>query len=119
MAKLSISSDRIDISLSAFEALQALQTSFSLKLSDVRGATEDSEYIRSGLGLRSPGTGFPGLIAKGTFRKHGQKVLSLWSRGQEIVVIELVNSKWDRVLFGCENATELASLINQAKALEL
>jgi hypothetical protein len=31
----------------------------------------------------------------------------------------LVNSKWDRVLFGCENATELASLINQAKAQKL
>jgi hypothetical protein len=119
MAKLSISSDRIDISLGAFEALQALQTSFSLKLSDVRGATEDTEYIRSGLGLRSPGTGFPGLIAKGIFRKHGQKVLSLWSRGQEIVVIELVNSKWDRVLFGCDNANELVSLINQAKARQL
>jgi len=119
MAKLSISNDRIDISLSAFEALQALQTSFSLKLSDIRGATEDSEYIRSGLGPRSPGTGFPGLIAKGTFRKHGQKVLALWSRGQEIVVLELMNSKWDRVLFGCDNAKELASLINQAKAREL
>lgn len=114
MAKLSITKDQIRISLTAIEVLQALQTSFSLNLSDVRGATEDSEYIRSGLGLRSPGTGFPGVVAKGTFRKNGQKALSLWSRGQEVVVIELKNSKWDRVLFGCDDAKDLAAQINRA-----
>ncbi len=116
MAKLSITNDQIRISLSAFEALQALQTSFSVKLSQVRGATEDSDYIRGGLGLRSPGTGFPGVVAKGTFRMNGQKVLSLWSRGQEIVVIELSDSKWDRVLLGCYDAKSLASKINLAKS---
>ena len=114
MAKVVIASQRLKIEIGSLEAIQAIQTSFSVAISDVRGATEDSNYIKSGLGFRSPGTGFPGLVAKGTFRKRGERVLSLWKRGQDVVVIELQNSKWDRILLGCENPKQVASLINSA-----
>ena len=114
MAKLILTNNRMRVSIGPIEMLRALQGSFDLPFENVRGATEDPNYIKSGLGVRSPGTGFPGLVAEGTFRKHGQKVLSLWRRGQEVVVIELANSKWDRVLIGCEDAKSLASEVNRA-----
>ncbi len=114
MAKVRISNQKLDIQIGLLEAIQALQPSFSIKLENVRGATEDSGYIKSGLGFRSPGTGFPGLVAKGTFRKPGQRVLSLWNRGQEVVVIELKDSKWNRIVLGCEDAKNLATYINSA-----
>lgn len=114
MAKVTIKNNELHVALGIFESIQALQGSFSVPLSRVRGATEDSNYIRSGLGVRSPGTGFPGLIAKGTFRKIGEKTLSLWSRGQEIVVIQLKDHKWDRLVVGCDDAKSLALMINRA-----
>lgn len=113
MAKVTIKSDGLHVSIGLFEAIQALQGSFSIPLENVRGATEDPNYIRAGLGLRSPGTGFPGLIAKGTFRKIGEKTLSLWSKNQEVVVIVLENTKWDRLVIGCDDAKKLANQINQ------
>jgi hypothetical protein len=114
MATITINRDGLRVGIPPFEALQALQVGFTIPLSHVRGATDDAQYIADGLGLRSPGTGFPGWIAKGTFRKHKQKVLSLWHRGQQIVVIELANEKWDRVVIGCDDAKALAAQINEA-----
>lgn len=116
MANVSVENQKLVVSIGALEAIQALQRSFSIPLSSVRGATEDPNYIRAGLGFRSPGTGLPGVVAKGTFRKIGEKSMSLWSRDQEIVVVALVNAKWDRLVLGCDNAKVLASMINNAIA---
>lgn len=114
MANVTISNGSLVVTMSSWQALLALQTSFSIALTQVRGATEDSHYIASGMGIRSPGTGFPGLVAQGTFRKDGQRVLSLWRRGQQIAVIELSGAKWDRILLGCEDAKTVAQQINRA-----
>lgn len=114
MAKASISEGKLQVSLSLFQAIRALQPSFEIPMSSIRGATEDTNYIRSGLGIRAPGTGFPGLVAEGTFYKDGLRTLSLWRRGQEVVVLELANSKWDRLLLGCDDSKKLAALINAA-----
>ncbi len=114
MAKVSITTGALRVSLTMFQTIRALQSSFEIPLSRIRGATEDTNYIRSGLGIRAPGTGFPGLVAEGTFFKDGQKTLSLWRKGQEIVVLELENLKWDRILLGCDDSKQLAALINQA-----
>jgi hypothetical protein len=116
MAKVAIIGKNLQVSIGILETIQALQGSFSVPLKSIRGATVDPDYIKAGLGFRSPGTGFPGLIAKGTFRRHGQKVLSLWKRGQEVVVIELADGKWDRVLLGCKDAKSITNEINLAIA---
>jgi|LakMenEpi03Aug12_release.lakeMendotaPanAssembly.Ray.scaffolds.fasta_scaffold495869_2 hypothetical protein len=117
MAKVIIKNNELQVSIGALETIQALQGSFSLPLSSVRGATEDPNYIRAGIGFRSPGTGLPGFIAKGTFRRIGEKTLSLWRKNQEIVVVVLENAKWDRLVIGCDDAKKLAGQINNAIAL--
>jgi hypothetical protein len=115
MAKITIKNDRLQVSIGAFEAVQALQCTFSVPLTSVLGATEDPNFIRAGsLGVRAPGTGLPGVVARGTFRKSGDRTLSLWSRNQEVVVIQLSDHKWDGLVVGCEDAKSLVALINRA-----
>ena len=114
MAKIVIKNGVMHVSIGFLESIRALQRSFDVPLEKVRGATEDNNFVRAGLGMRSPGTGFPGLVAEGTFVKHGQRALSLWRRNQEIAVIELQDSKWDRLLFGCDNAKQIVGTINQS-----
>ncbi|MEY4654923.1 MAG: hypothetical protein ACK5CU_04375 [Rhodoluna sp.] len=116
MASVYLKGDRLEVKIGPWEAVMALQGSFSVPLANVRGATEDSNYINSGIGFRSPGTEVPGLVVKGTYRKKGQKALTIWRRGQQLVVIELQNEKWDRLLLGCQDAKSLANLVNQAIA---
>ena len=115
MAKASITDNGLRVNIGWFEALRAVQGSFELPLTNLRGATEDPKYLGVGeVGLRSPGAGIPGLLADGKFRKNGQTILSLWRRGQEIVVVELVDAKWDRLVLGCDDAKALAIEINKA-----
>ena len=118
MAEVLILDSSIKIKMGPLEKMGALKRSFEIPLNDIRGVTADNSYIKlgweNGLGFRSPGTGFPGLIAEGTFRKNGQKVLSLWRRGQEVVVIELANFRWDRLLLGCKDADDLSLRLNAA-----
>lgn len=81
MANLIIREKSIVVRFTRFETLRALQKSFEIPLDKVRGATCDNEYIQSGLGLRSPGTGFPGYIAEGTFSKEwSENTLTLEKR---------------------------------------
>jgi hypothetical protein len=114
MAKINIRNGNLEVSMGFLETIQAIQGSFTIPLSNVRGATEDPSFISSGLGIRSPGTGLPGVIAKGTFRKRGEKTLTIWHKNQEIVVVELANSKWDRLVFGCSDAKALVATINKS-----
>jgi hypothetical protein len=114
MAKINIRNGNLEVSMDFLETIQALQGSFTIPLANVRGATEDPSFISSGLGIRSPGTGLPGVIAKGTFRKRGEKTLTIWHKNQEIVVVELANSKWDRLVLGCSDAKALVATINKA-----
>ena len=114
MAKVIVGKQNLRVEIGFLEAFQSLQRSFEISLERVRGATEDSQYIQSGLGLRSPGTGLPNMIAKGNYRKKGERIFALWHRGQETVVVELKNSKWDRLVLGCDNAKALAEEINRA-----
>lgn len=65
---------------------------------------------------KAPGTGLPGVIARGTLKWPGEKTLSLWGRGQEIAVIPLINSRWDRLVIGRDNAKAMVTMINSAIA---
>ncbi len=112
MAQITVSATELKVAISFLESVQALQRSFNIPLSKVRGATVDHNYIKAGLGLRSPGTGFPGVVAKGHFYKNGDRQLSLWHKGQDIIVIELQDSKWNRLILGCEDAKLLVDSIN-------
>jgi len=62
MASVYLKGDRLEVKIGPWEAVMALQGSFSVPLAHVRGATEDSNYINSGIGFRSPGTEVPGLV---------------------------------------------------------
>lgn len=112
MVKVSIDEKSLKISLSLFEKIRALSPSLEIELKNVRGATDDPAFIKDGLGIRAPGTGFPGLIAEGTFYKKGDRIFALWHKGQQAVVIELQNSFYDRLVIGCKDAKQLAKEIN-------
>ncbi|WP_281640176.1 hypothetical protein [Aurantimicrobium minutum] len=116
MATISCSKDTLHVNMGFWERFGSLSRNLTIPLSNVRGATDDPSFIKDGsLGLRSGGTGFPGLIAEGHFRKNGDKLFALWRRGEQIVVIELQNEKWDRLVLGCSDAHALAQEINNSK----
>ena len=115
MPTISLNAGNLFVNFSFWEKVGGLTGNIVVPLSHVRGATDDPTFIEHDLGFRSGGTGFPGLIAEGHFRKNGDRLLAMWRKGEQVVVIELEYEKWDRLVIGCEDARALAQLINNSK----
>ncbi|WP_426106850.1 hypothetical protein [Massilia sp. TSP1-1-2] len=114
MPTLELNKDELIVHLKLWEALASLQRTIRIPLKNVRGATDDEGFRGLALGLRSPGTGFPGLIDAGMYRKNGDRQFVFWTRGTHPVVIELANEKWDRIILGAHDARAMAAQINAA-----
>lgn len=116
MPSVELSATSLTVSLSFWERVGSLSGNISVPLTSVVHATDDPTFIRHGLGFRTGGTGMPGFIAEGHFRKNGDRIFANWRRGEQVVVIELQGQKWDKLAIGCADAKKLATAINTAVA---
>lgn len=116
MPRLELTSHELVVHLTAWESIWSLRRSFRVPLANVRGATEDNGFGAKALGLRIPGTYFPGLIAAGTFIKGGDKQFVYTTRKLRTIVIELDGNSWARLVIGVRDARAEAARINAAIA---
>ena len=65
------------------------------------------------LGLRI-GTGLPGVAIMGTFVKKGDRAYVSWTKGKQVLQINLSGNKYSRIVLGVEDAEALAEDINTA-----
>lgn len=116
MPRLELTDRELVVHLTAWESFWSLRRSFRIPLAHVRGATEDKGFGGRALGLRIPGTYFPGLIAAGTFIKGGDKQFVYTTRKLQTIVIELAGNDWTRLVIGVRDARAEAARINAAVA---
>lgn len=116
MPRLELTGHELVVHLTAWESIWSLRRSFRVPLTQVRGATDDNGFGAAALGLRIPGTYFPGLIAAGTFIKGGDKQFVYTKRTLQTIVIELAGSDWARLVIGVRDARAEAARINAAIA---
>lgn len=114
MARYVITDTHLEVQLNLIDKISMLHPSFKVPLTSIRGATEDLGAVPSELGVRAPGTGFPWVIAAGTFYKRFERQFVAWYRGQIPVVIELQNFKFKRLILGAEDGRAFAQSINSA-----
>jgi hypothetical protein len=114
MPRLELTDRELVVHLTAWETIWSLRRSFRVPLEQVRGATEDNGFGGRALGLRIPGTHFPGLIAAGTFIKGGDKQFVYTLRRLQTIVIELAGNDWTRLVIGVPDARAEAARINAA-----
>ncbi len=114
MPRLELTDRELIVHLGFWEALAAFHRSIRVPLAKVRGATDDEGFRGAMLGLRAPGTGIPGLISAGTYRKLGEKQFAYVTRGTHPLVIQLADERWDRIVLGVADARADAVRINAA-----
>ena len=114
MPKYEVNSGRLEVKLSWLERLASLRWGVTVPLSSVKGATVDRGAVPAQLGFRAPGTGFPGVIAAGTFYKRLDRQFVYWGVGESVVVVELDRHKFQRLILGTSDPVGLEQLINRA-----
>lgn len=113
MAKVEVTNSGVQVSLSWWEKILTYKGTFTVANDQIRGATEDSTFMKDPLVFRTRGAvGIPGLFSFGVFAKKGDRIFASWKYGQDVLVIELRGMKWNRLALGVPSAKQLTKEIN-------
>jgi len=89
MVALEVGTTSLTVRLSAWESGLALHRSFDVPLHAVRDVARAEDAWTALRGIRAPGTGWPGLIAYGTFRHSGLRDFAAVWKHRPAVVVDL------------------------------
>jgi len=110
VADLVFESGMVHLQLSRWEKVGAFSNDVSFPV----GAIESVECLanaRSAIrGVRFPGTGLPGVIALGKWRRSGAIDFVAVYKNQPGYVIELAGQRVERIILSCEPIAELDAL---------
>lgn len=108
MAELLVDDTHIHVLLSPLEKLGALRGDLSVPRSAVAAARSTDRPFAELRGLRAPGTGWPGVIALGTWRgRRGKDFVAIRRGDPEAVVLELEGADHARIIIGVADATPI------------
>jgi hypothetical protein len=111
MPQLAFQNTDLHVTLSSGEKVAALHGDLVLPLTNIVGAEVLGKGWWMNLGLRVPGTGLPGLVIAGTYLAKGDKAFVSWTRGKQVLQINLTNHEYNRVVVGVEDAEEWVDTI--------
>jgi len=111
MAQLLVDGSDVVVRLGALEVLGAFHRSVRAPLADVVTLEPSNTLWKQLRGMRLPGTGIPGVIALGTWRRKGAKDFLAVYRNTGVVVT-LDGSDWSRLLVSCPDPRRTCEQIN-------
>lgn len=114
VASLEIDGDDLVVRLRPLERVGALHGDVRAPLRAVADVEASDRPFAPVRGIRAPGTGIPGVVALGTWRRPGAKDFLALRRGQPAVVVRLRGHAFDRLLVSTGEADAVAAAIRRA-----
>jgi hypothetical protein len=117
MAEIKVEGAQVSIHLSVAEKIGALHGDLHFPGSAVREVRVVDKPFYEISGIRSPGTGIPGVIALGTYRAHGRRDFVAVYRGERGVVIEIEadNTNYRRVILSAKDPERVRNMLASAR----
>ena len=109
MATLRREGSEIVLRLNDLEKAGALHGDVRVPASAVTAVRVTSTPFRELRGIRAPGTGFPGVVALGTWRHRSGRDFAAVYRGGPAVVVELEGAEYSRLLVSAHDADVVVS----------
>jgi hypothetical protein len=114
MAIVNVTAAEVVVRLTALEKVGALHGDVRVPRAAVRGVRISTKPFPEVRGLRAPGTGFPGLIALGTWRRRGGRKDFIGAyRGRPAVIIDLDqdHAGYERLIVSVDSPHEVQRLL--------
>jgi hypothetical protein len=109
MADLGWEGGELVLRLSRAEKVEAIHGDLRFPASAVRDVQVLDDALGAVQGARSPGLGFPGVIAVGTYRHAGTKTFAVvHRRTPRGVRVRLENTEFVELIVGCEDPERAA-----------
>ena len=114
MAQLDVDGDLLIVRLGIIDAMLSMRSTMRFPLTSVKNVYVDPVAGEEPKGFKAPGTAIPGTLTKGTFHFDGVKTFwNIW-RGTLVVVVELSNEKFDRLVIEQANPEAIVQKITEA-----
>lgn len=108
MADVFLDRDQVHVVLTPAERMGALRGDLTLPIDRIRSTHVAEDPFAAVHGIRSPGTGLPGLVALGTWRsrRHGRSFVAAY-RNRPALVLELDGEPLARIVVSTDDAERL------------
>ncbi len=115
---LKLEGDRLQIQLSPWEKLWALQFnySFDIPLSHIEQISTQKPDA-TGIEYRLPGTHVPGLIKAGTYHRDGDREFWYVTSDRHILTLDLKDEYYQRIVLTVNNNQYWLEQINQQRGI--
>ena len=113
MAKVSKHNGTLNVKLGFWESIGALYKSFSIDMDNIADVQAIAKPTWQLLGWRLAGTHLPAVVALGHFRKSKKRMMVLWTRGKEAVIIDLKAGSIRRIIIGVDDAQAFAKSLKK------
>jgi hypothetical protein len=114
MAHLDVDGANLVVRLGIFDAMLSMRTTMRFPLTSVHNVYVDPVAGEEPKGFKAPGTTVPGTLTKGTFHFDGVKTFwNIW-RGAIVVVVELRDEKFDRIVIEQRDPEQIVEKITKA-----
>jgi hypothetical protein len=108
VANLTVANGYLQIELGFWERLGSFSRNQRIQLEDIAEVSHMSKVSMSMFGYRVIGTGLPGVVVLGHFRKSKQRMMVYWVRGQQALILDMKRGPYQRLIIGCTDAKALA-----------
>ncbi len=113
MAMIEIDSDEVVVRLSGWEKVGAFHGDLRFPRSAIRVVRTVENPFAELRGIRAPGTGFPRLIALGTWRRRGAKdFAAVYGRGRGVAIDLAEGQPYRRVVVSSDDPERVCSLLS-------
>ncbi len=114
MAKVQVQDGDLVVEVEGLDKLWALKSNLTIPLHHVRGATQDPGIATQRAGIRIGGAQVPGVITAGTFHQDGERIFWDVHNPQNVLVIELHDETYARLVIEVEDPRATARLVQEA-----
>ena len=115
MAQLDVDGETLVVRMGIIDAMLSMRSSMRFPLTSVKNVYVDPVAGEEPKGFKAPGTAIPGTLTKGTFHFDGVKTFwNIW-RGTLVVVVELRDEKFDRIVVEQGNPDAVVEKITKAR----
>lgn len=114
MAQLHLEGNNLVVRMGFVDAMLSVRSTIRIPLTSVVRIYVDPFVADEPRGFKAPGTYWPRLVTKGTFHAKGVKTFwNIW-RGENPIVVELRDTKFDRLVIEQDNPEAIVEEITRA-----
>ena len=119
MTQVSVSENKLVVEMQGWDKLWALKSRLEIPIEHIKAVRADPEIAKGPRkGIRTLGTRLPGVITAGSFRQEGDRVFWNVHRPENVIVIELHDERYAKLVIEvAEPAVAVASINNALSAI--